>query len=126
MNQPTLQELITLSVILRDEAAEYARQEKELRARQAAVNKDIIALLDANGLESGSAGPTTVSIQPKRYPRVTDWDAFYAVVVEKGAPYLLQRRLSTEAIAELAQLEGEIPGVEFYEERALSLTSRRR
>ena len=122
----TLQELIALSVQLRDDAAECAKKEKEIRARQAEVNQEIIALLDANGLESGSSGTTTASINPKRYPRVTDWEAFYAVVVEKGAPYLLQRRLSTEAIAELAQLEGDIPGVEFYEERALSLTSRRR
>lgn len=117
-----------------DHAEEYASLSKSIKelndllktledARKKCAN-EIIAALDAQRVGMAAVGKHTFRVSTKKHPNVSDWEAFNAYIKEHDALYLLQRRISTKAIEELAALE-DIPGISFYEGRELSITTRR-
>ncbi len=117
----SMKELIQRSVQLRDDAADCYAREKELRAQKAEVDAEIIAMLDANGLDSARVDNISVTVNKKQTPQVEDWEQFYAFINEQNAPYLLQRRITQGAIEEMNTLMGGIPGVTFFEQATLSM-----
>jgi hypothetical protein len=97
---------------------------KRLKEERKGHELEILAYLEAQGAVMSGVGDTIVSMEVKRHPQVTDWAVFYEYLHERKAYYLLQRRVSTTAIKELADLE-EIPGISFYEEPTLKTRKKR-
>lgn len=124
MPEPTLQELITRSKNLRDEASEYTRLAEEAKRQREEIDQQIIALLEAQGVDSTRTDVATVSVSKVNHPNVEDWDAFANYVVENNATYLFQRRVSAKAVEELIAGGEEVPGVTFFEKKSLNLRSR--
>lgn len=120
----TLASLIDQAMMMKKAESAFTKQAAELKKERDVVEKDIINMMQAQGIERTGTLRANVIIQHKRFPQVKDWDAFHTFVYENHAAHLLQRRVSTTAVAEY-EAEGEVlPGIEFYEEDQLNLTSR--
>ena len=124
MTEPTLQELITRSKNLRDEAKEYDRLAAQAKSERDEIDVLIIALLDAQGVDSTRTDVATVSVSTTSHPNVDDWDAFTDFVVANHAVYLLQRRVSAKAVEELIANGDTVPGISFFTKKTLNLRSR--
>lgn len=124
MAEPTLQELITKSKALRDIAAEHTRLSDAAKAEREEIDKQIIDMLEAQGVDSTRTDVASVSISKTSCPNVDDWDAFADYVVANHAVYLLQKRVSGKAIEELVAGGETVPGVSFFEKVSLNLRSR--
>lgn len=72
---------------------------------------------------SGVAGSIArAQIVPKSTPRTTNWDDFYKYLLRVKRPELLQKRLSVEAITEIWDTGKDVPGVEEFKFKDVSLT----
>ena len=67
----------------------------------------------------GDAG--TASITEQILPQVVDWDALYAHIHETESYFLLQRRPAAAAFRELNASGEEVPGIEPFVQRTISL-----
>lgn len=124
MTEPTLQELITQSKNLRNIAADHTRMADDAKAKREEIDQQIIALLEAQGVDSTRTDVASVSISTTNCPNVDDWDAFASYVVQNNAVYLLQRRVSGKAVEELVAGGETVPGVSFFAKKSLNLRSR--
>ncbi len=124
MPELTLQELITRSKNLRNEATEYTKLADEAKRQREEIDQLIIEKLEEQGVDSTRTDVATVSISVTNHPNVEDWDAFAEYVVENNAVYLLQRRVSSKAVEELVAGGEAVPGVTFFEKKSLNLRSR--
>lgn len=124
MPEPTLQELITQSKNLRNEATEYTRLADQAKAAREEIDRKIIEILEEQGVDSTRTDVASVSISVTNHPNVDDWDAFAEYVVENNAVYLLQRRVSAKAVEELTAGGEAVPGVSFFVKKSLNLRSR--
>ncbi len=86
------------------------------------MDKEILALLTAEDLTSGSGSLATASTNLDTVPTVTDWDAVYNYIQRKGYFHLMQRRISAPAYRELLIIEGEVPGIDPTVITKLSIT----
>jgi hypothetical protein len=71
---------------------------------------------------TGVAGKIArVTILPKQRPQVQDWDKFYAYIKKNNAFELLQRRTADKAIEERWENKKQIPGVEAFAYKSVSI-----
>lgn len=93
----------------------------ELRAQETTL-KDLLINVVPKSNATGIAGKVArAQIVLKSTFRVTDWDKVYAYILRNKAPELLQRRLSTQAIAERIDAGKPVPGVEDFQFKDVSL-----
>ena len=116
-----LGDLVALSAELRDKAAALSQQEKTVRGEKAEVDATIIRVLEAMQIDSTSANGFTVTKVADNIVTVTDWNALHQFINEQQAPYLLQRRVTQDAVKEMIALHGTVPGVELMPQVSLSL-----
>lgn len=117
----TTADLIARMVEVRDERRNMSSRDKELVEEWRSLEMELITRLDEQGMEKASTASGTASINEIVLPQVTDWDAFYAYMVEEESLHLLQRRPAAAAFRELNDSGFTIPGVEPYTQRTIGL-----
>jgi NACalpha-BTF3-like transcription factor len=119
---PDMKELIEDALSLREQYQALDKESKAIREVFNAKKFEIIKACNEMGVDSTAVkGVATVSVTTKKRPTVTDWDAVANYVKQNDALYLFQKRIAAGAYEELVEMEGEIPGIETYEEPDLSL-----
>lgn len=120
----TLGALIDELCKIRDAKKELSAKEKELNEQQAALEEEIFARMEAEGMDKASGKKATISVGFDTVPNIVDWDAFCAFVKKKGYFHLVQRRISAPAYRELLELGKPVPGLEPFNKRKLNFSSR--
>lgn len=82
---------------------------------------ELLVRLDEQGMKKASTDDGTASVTEVVLPQVTDWDEVYKHIKETGDFYLLQKRPAAAAFRELHESGQEIPGMEPYTKRSISL-----
>lgn len=109
----------------------YKLREKRLEAQKyvAALKSDedklkhhLLEALEAAGSTGITGKLARVRASSKDIPSAKDWDKTYEYIKETGDFSLLQRRLNSSHINELAKDGVLIPGVEFFSKATLSIT----
>jgi len=118
-----INELIEARARVKDESSVLTAQLKELNKTKDELDYQLLNSLDAEGLSRTANGKASVSINQDTVPEVTDWDAFYAYVLEQKDFSLLQRRVSSTAYKELLKLEESVPGLQPREIRRINFRS---
>lgn len=98
-----------------------AKEVEKLQAQETELKEHIIANLPKSNA-SGIAGKVArVSVSNKLEYRVSNWADLYKYIKKNDAFALLQRRLSTEAVAEVIEEKKKLPGVESIDIPRVSL-----
>ena len=118
-----INELIEQRATVKDKSAVLTAQLKELNKTKDELDYQLLNSLDAQGLSRTANDKASVSINQDTVPEVTDWDAFYAYVLEQKDFSLLQRRVSSTAYKELLKLEESVPGLQPREIRRINFRS---
>jgi len=106
---------------VRDERRAIAARDKELVAEWRSLEMELIIRLDEQGMLKASTDAGTASITETILPNVVDWDALFEHIKTTGDFYLLQKRPAAAAFRELQAAGIEVPGLEPYTQRAISL-----
>lgn len=106
---------------VRDERRRIADRDKELISSWKNLEEELISRLDEQGMLKATVAAGTATITETIVPNVVDWDAVYAHIQETGDFYLLQKRPAAAAFRELQQSGQEVPGIEPYNKRTISL-----
>lgn len=121
-NSPnTLGDKIEELAALRDQKRALNAELKDINKAFEALEIEILDLLDQQGTQFAGSNRHRATISESTVPTVTDWDEFYAYVLQQQAPYLLERRVSVAAWRELVESGEPVPGTEPYTRRSLSL-----
>ncbi len=102
---------------------------KKIEADIAALEASIIEMLDSQDTRKGEGRKASISINSSIQASTVDWDAFMDFVItgkrndKKAYKHLVQRRVSVEAYRELLELGVNIPGIEPFTKRTLSVTT---
>lgn len=97
---------------LYEQRAALNAEAKELTKQMEAMVPEILGQLDDLGLDSAKGKYANIRIEEKIRPNVKDWDAFYHYIGENDAWFLLERRPTSIAFAEMVKAGEEVPGVE--------------
>lgn len=119
--QLTTSDIISKLAEVRDERRRISARDKELVAEWRALEMELLTRLDEQGMLKASTSAGTASVTETVLPQVVDWDALHAHIKETGDFYLLQKRPAAAAFRELHQSGVEVPGMEPYTKREISL-----
>lgn len=122
--EPTVSDLIETILDYKATESELNKRLSQIKEERKAVERQVIEWMQDQGLERTGIGAANVSVQRKRHPQVTDWDAFYEFIYKNNAAYLMQRRVSSTAVEEFVNSGEDVPGIEYYEEDVLSVRRR--
>lgn len=86
-------------------------QEKELKNVQNALEAEIAADMERQGLTQTGNEVCTISLKTETVPTVEDWDVLHQHISDTGRFELLQKRMSATAYRELIAMEPSVPGV---------------
>ena len=86
-------------------------QEKELKNVQNALEAEIAADMERQGLTQTGNDVCTISLKTETVPTVEDWDVLHQHMSDTGRFELLQKRMSATAYRELIAMEPSVPGV---------------
>jgi len=86
-------------------------QEKELKNVQNALEAEIAADMERQGLTQTGNEVCTISLKTETVPTVEDWDVLHKHISDTGRFELLQKRMSATAYRELIAMEPSVPGV---------------
>ena len=106
---------------VRDERRRIAERDKELVTRWRSLEMELLRRLDEQGMLKASTPEGTAGITEQVLPQVVDWDTFHAHIQETGDFHLLQKRPAAAAFRELHESGIEVPGVDPYTKRSISL-----
>lgn len=105
------------------------QQKSKLNREIEAIEKDESALREhfiknvAKDDATGVSGKTCkVRVVTKDKPTVKDWDKFYAHILKTKNFAFLQRRVSESAVAERWDAGKDVPGVDVFTVKTLSVT----
>ena len=106
----TLADALTELRATKEARSELSAQDKELSAKQDLLEQELIQLLDASGLDTALIrGVGRATVCDETVYNVADWEQFYGYVKDGDKFYLLQRRLSSTAVREEANVRGTPP-----------------
>lgn len=105
----------------REERRRIAARDKELIGEMKSLETELITRLDEQGMKKASGEAGTASITEQILPQVVDWDALYTHIHETESYFLLQRRPAAAAFRELHASGEEVPGIEPFTQRTISL-----
>lgn len=108
----TLGSIIDTYRAIYDQRAELNAQAKELTKQMEELAPKILGQLDDLGIDSAKGKVASVRVEEKIRPAVKDWDAFYNFIRENDAWFLLERRPTALAYADMIKAGDEVPGVE--------------
>tara|TARA_R100001460_G_scaffold26606_1_gene53821 strand:- start:1821 stop:2213 length:393 start_codon:yes stop_codon:yes gene_type:complete len=86
-------------------------QEKKLKQIQNALETEIAADMERQGLTQTGNDACTISLKTEIVPTVEDWDALHQHIIATGQFELLQKRMSATAYRELITMAQSVPGV---------------
>jgi hypothetical protein len=86
-------------------------KEKELKNVQNALEAEIAADMERQGLTQTGNDVCTISLKTETVPTVEDWDVLHQHISDTGRFELLQKRMSATAYRELIAMEPSVPGV---------------
>ena len=86
-------------------------KEKELKNVQNALEAEIAADMESQGLTQTGNEVCTISLKTETVPTVEDWDVLHQHISDTGRFELLQKRMSATAYRELIAMEPSVPGV---------------
>ena len=86
-------------------------QEKELKQVQNALEAEIAADMERQGLTQTGNDVCTISLKTETVPTVEDWDVLHQHISDTGRFELLLKRMSATAYRELIAMEPSVPGV---------------
>ena len=86
-------------------------KEKELKNVQNALEAEIAADMESQGLTQTGNEICTISLKTETVPTVEDWDVLHQHISDTGRFELLQKRMSATAYRELIAMEPLVPGV---------------
>ena len=86
-------------------------QEKELKQVQNALEAEIAADMERQGLTQTGNDVCTISLKTETVPTVEDWDVLHQHISDTGRFELLQKLMSATAYRELIAMEPSVPGV---------------
>ena len=100
------------------------REAEALALRRKALETYLIDTLPASDADGICGKVTRATIKSKRVPTLKDWSKFTAFVKKTGKFELMQRRLSVEAVQEIWDAKKQVPGVEGFTVKKLSITKK--
>jgi len=117
----TTSDIILKLVENRDEKRRINDRLKELNEEWRALEMEFLVRLDEQGQLKASTKDGTASITEVVVPQVMDWDKVYEHIRDTGDFYLLQKRPAAAAFRELQESGIDVPGMEPYTKRSISL-----
>lgn len=114
-------DIIARLVEVRDERRRIARRDEELVTEWRSLEMELMVRLEEQGMTKASTADGTASITETELPQVVDWEALHAYIQETGDFHLMQKRPAAAAFRELFQSGIEVPGVEKYTQKSISL-----
>lgn len=112
VKQPNVDDVINALAQIKLDKDNINQQLKVLNAQKDALEKKLMELMGAAGLQRASNGVATVSIGEEQVYNATNWDAVYKHIQSTGDFSILHRRLSNAALREIEATGGEVPGTE--------------
>ncbi len=109
--QVTLDDKMNMLADTRAKLKVLLEQEKELKSVQNALEAEIAADMERQGLTQTGNDACTISLKTEIVPTVEDWDALHQHITDTGRFELLQKRMSATAYRELIAMEPSVPGV---------------
>ena len=126
---PTIGSLADQRWALKLKKAEADKVVKDIESVIKALETTIIEMLDSQDTRKGEGKLCSISINSSIQPSTVDWDAYIKFVAagkrtDKTAYlHLVQRRVSVEAWRELLEMGVNVPGIEPFTARTLSVTA---
>ncbi len=119
--------LAELSVRLRSvntEITDLNRQVKGLKEDKAEIEKSIFQAFDdlgcgANGIDTDAGH---IGIKETIVANVDDWELFYEWLYQTKSGHMLERRVANIAFREMMELGEDVPGLEPFTKKTISLT----
>ena len=109
--QVTLDDKMNMLADTRAKLKVLLEQEKELKQVQNALEAEIAADMERQGLTQTGNDVCTISLKTETVPTVEDWDVLHQHISDTGRFELLQKRMSATAYRELIAMEPSVPGV---------------
>lgn len=114
---------IDLMQTLREEKRAAEAIVKGIEEQIAVQEEALYKLMDAQGIKKAGGNKATASIGSAVVASVDDWDAFWAWIAKKKYFHLIQKRVSDPGYRELLEKGVNVPGVQPFTKRKLTLTS---
>ena len=109
--QVTLDDKMNMLADTRAKLKVLLEKEKELKNVQNALEAEIAADMQSQGLTQTGNDVCTISLKTETVPTVEDWDVLHKHISDTGRFELLQKRMSATAYRELIAMEPSVPGV---------------
>ena len=109
--QVTLDDKMNMLADTRLQLKALLEQEKKLKQTQNALEAEIAADMERQGLTQTGNDVCTISLKTETVPTVEDWDVLHQHISDTGRFELLQKRMSATAYRELIAMEPSVPGV---------------
>ena len=107
--QVTLDDKMNMLANTRAKLKVLLDQEKELKNVQNALEAEIAADMERQGLTQTGNDVCTISLKTETVPTVEDWDVLHQHISDTGRFELLQKRMSATAYRELIAMEPSVP-----------------
>lgn len=107
---------------LKDEKDAAGKIFKQAETEFKDQEQTVLDLMEEQGIESTRIkGIATLTVTAQEVFNAEDWSAVYQFIEENSMPHILQRRLASTSIKELANQGVVVPGVSTFTKRGLSL-----
>ena len=110
---------------LRDEKTKIQEETKKrletVNARMTHIENALMGYMEKTGLDSLPTSAGTAYQSSRTRAKVVDWDQVTAYVAQHKAWHILARRLSDEAVRELAEAGTPVPGSELSTFRTVNI-----
>ena len=97
---------------------------KTIKAKRDAVDAQILAFLQDNGMSYGVIEEKRYEVDNKMVPGKIEWEALYQWIEDNKAPFILQKRVYLTALTELIDGGQTVDGVELVELTKLRVVKR--
>ena len=109
--QVTLDDKMNMLADTRAKLKVLLDREKELKNVQNALEAEIAADMERQGLTQTGNDVCTISLKTETVPTVEDWDVLHQHISDTGRFELLQKRMSATAYLALIAMEPSVTGV---------------
>jgi hypothetical protein len=109
--------------ITKQKRSKIQAQADILEEQEKAVREFIINNLPASEATGIAGKKARVTIEKKNVPTAKDWPKLYAYIKKTGAFDLLQRRLANDAIKARWEEGKQVPGVDVFTTKTLSINA---
>ena len=109
--KPNLDDKMNMLADTRLQLKQLLEQEKKLKQVQNALEAEIAADMERQGLTQTGNDACTISLKTEVVPTVENWDALWEHIFDTRQSELLQKRMSATAYRELLAMAQTVPGV---------------